>query len=122
VYAVVLGTPGARTADFVALTKDFPDTTFVYGHCGAIGIDVRGVNDIAPHLNIVAETSGAYGAVVAHAVRRLGPDRVVFGTESPLQPARAELAKLAALDLTPHAWRQVMGANARRLLAEDPEE
>jgi predicted TIM-barrel fold metal-dependent hydrolase len=119
VYAVALGTPGARTADFVALAKDFPDTTFVYGHCGAIGIDVRGVNEIAPHLNIVAETSGAYGALVAHAVRRLGPDRVLFGTESPLQPPGAELAKLAALDLTPDERHQVMWANARRLLAEE---
>jgi predicted TIM-barrel fold metal-dependent hydrolase len=119
VYAVVLGTPGARTADFVALAKDFPDITFVYGHCGAIGIDVHGINEIAPHRNIVAETSGAYGALVAHAVRRLGPDRVLFGTESPLQPPGAELAKLAALDLTPDERHQVMWANAHRLLAEE---
>jgi uncharacterized protein len=120
VYTVCLARPGAGTADLVRLAEKFREVTFVFGHCGSIGIDVHAVGLIAPVANIVAETSGCLTVVVRAALDRLGPERVLFGTEYPLQHPSVELAKLRALDLDHEAWRRVAWRNAHRLLGEEP--
>jgi predicted TIM-barrel fold metal-dependent hydrolase len=119
VYTVCLGRPGAGVGDLVALAQKFPDVTFVLGHCGFVGIDVYAVSRVAAQTNIVAETSGCYTGVARAAVQRLGVDRVVFGTEYPLQHPSVELAKLRALDLDPQAWQQIVWGNAHQLLGEE---
>lgn len=118
VYTVCLGRAGSRTADLVALARTFPSVTFVFGHCGCIGIDAAALRQIAPQENIVAETSGCLTVVVRLALQRLGPDRVLFGSEYPLQHPRVELAKFDALDLDPRVWRKVAWSNACRILGE----
>ncbi len=119
VYVVCLARPGARTRDLVILARRFPEVNFVYGHCGHTALDASGLAEIAPWRNIFAETSGCYTAVVGLALRRLGADRVVFGTEYPLQDHRVELVKLAAVAMNRADRSLVMSANARRLLGEE---
>jgi uncharacterized protein len=118
VYVVCLGRPGTRARDLVVLARQFPATTFVFGHCGFIGVDTNGIADIAPQENIVAETSGCFSVVVRRAIDLLGADRVLFGTEYPLQHPCVELAKFAALGLSPSTWQRVAWRNAHRLLGE----
>jgi len=119
VYAVSVVASGSGTGDFVALARRFPEVTFVFGHCGFIGIDIHAINEIEPQPNILAETSGCFGAVARYALDRLGPDRVLFGTEYPLQHPTVELAKFAALELGPPSWHQVAWRNAHRLFGEE---
>jgi predicted TIM-barrel fold metal-dependent hydrolase len=119
VYVVCLGRPGTRAGDLVALARQFPAATFVFGHCGFIGIDTNGIAEIAPQENIVAETSGCYSVVARRAIDLLGAERVLFGTEYPLQHPSVELAKFAALRLSPATWQRVAWRNAHRLLGED---
>jgi len=119
VYAVCLGRPGARAADLIELARQFPTVPFVYGHCGWTAIDTHGLNQIACQANIVAETSGCLTSVARVALDRLGPDRVLFGTEYPLQEPAVELAKLAALRLDPASWAKVAWRNAHRLIGEE---
>jgi predicted TIM-barrel fold metal-dependent hydrolase len=116
VYVVCLGRAGTRAADLAVLARDFPDTTFVFGHCGYFAIDTDGLRRIAPEPNIVAETSGCLSAVVRVALDRLGPDRVLFGTEYPLQEPGVELLKFGVLGLDPDDWAKVAWHNAHRLL------
>jgi len=118
VYLVCLARAGTRASDLVALAERFPEVSFVYGHCGHTGLDASGLAAIAPRPNILAETSGCYTAVAGLALRRLGPERVVFGTEYPLQHPRVEVVKLAALEMSRADRHQVMSANACRLLGE----
>ncbi len=118
VYTVCLGRPGTRAADLAALARAFPRVDFVFGHCGSTGLDARGLAVLAPHPNVAAELSGAFTAVARLALARLGPGRVLFGTEYPLQDPRVELVKLAALDLDRPTYRAVTDTNARRLLGE----
>lgn len=117
VYVVCIGRPGCGAGDLVSLAEAFSEVEFVLGHCGFIGIDFYSINRIAPRGNILAETSGCYTGVVRAAVDRLGAERVLFGTEYPLQHPEVELTKLRALDLDPVTRQQVMWHNAERLLS-----
>jgi predicted TIM-barrel fold metal-dependent hydrolase len=119
VYTVCLGRPGTHARDLVALARRFPAVPFVFGHCGLIPLDTNGIATIAAQRNIVAETSGCYTATVRIAIDRLGPDRVVFGTEYPIQDPGVELAKLSALRLDAGTWTKVAWRNAHRLLGEE---
>jgi len=116
VYTVCVPGPGGSTEDFLRLVADYPDVTFIFGHCGYIGIDTHAIEQIAPHANVIAEISGCFSFTARRAVQRLGAQRVVFGTEYPLQHPSAELAKLAALALPQADEELVAWRNAHRLL------
>src|SRR5262249_44575964 len=122
VYTVCTGQPGARAVDLAGLARRFPGVPFVSGHCGFIGIDTNGINEIAGQPDIYAETSGCLSVTARVAIGRLGAARVLFATESPLQAPAVEFAKFAALGLDPPTWAKVAWRNAHRLLAEEPPE
>jgi predicted TIM-barrel fold metal-dependent hydrolase len=119
VYIVCLGRAGAGVTDLVELARAFPGVTFVLGHCGFVGIDLYALNTVRPEGNIVAETSGCYTGVAAAAVARLGADRVLFGTDYPMQHPSVELAKLRALGLSDQDRDKVAWRNAYRLLGQE---
>ncbi|MGW1279621.1 amidohydrolase family protein [Streptomyces tsukubensis] len=119
VYVVCLDRDGSRVADLVALARRFPGVRFVLGHSGIGNIDLYALTLIRDEPNILLETSGGYTCVAAAALSRLGAERVVFGSEFPLQHPSVELAKFRALRLSPDEWRQVAWDNAHRLLGEE---
>jgi predicted TIM-barrel fold metal-dependent hydrolase len=119
VYTVCLGRRGSGVVDLVTLAERFPDVTFVLGHCGFVGIDLYAINVIAPWTNILAETSGCYTFVARAALERLGDDRVLFGTEYPLQHPTVELTKFDVLNLHSESLQKVMWRNAYRILGEE---
>jgi predicted TIM-barrel fold metal-dependent hydrolase len=118
VYVVCLGRPGCGPRELAGLAAAFPKVSFVLGHCGFVGIDVYSLRVIAPFPNILAETSGCYTGVARVAVTRLGADRVLLGTEYPLQHPEVELTKLRVLELDEASWQQITWHNACRLLGE----
>jgi predicted TIM-barrel fold metal-dependent hydrolase len=118
VYTVCLDRPGAGVGDLAALARRFPEADFVLGHSGIGNIDFYALALIEGEANIALETSGGYTSVAEAALRRLGADRVVFGSEYPLQHPAVELAKFQALRIPPEQWRRVAWDNAHRLLGE----
>lgn len=116
VYVVCLSRPGSEVADLVALAERAPGVTFVLGHTGVGNIDYYGIELVAPHANVLVETSGGYSSVLRHALDRIGPSRLLFGSEFPLQAPGVELAKYAALSMPADHWRQVAWDNATRLV------
>jgi predicted TIM-barrel fold metal-dependent hydrolase len=116
VYVACVGRRGARPADLADLAGRFPSVRFVLGHCGATALDADGLRRVAPHENVLAETSGCLTAIARLALRRLGPHRVLFGSEYPLQHHDVELVKVAALGLGQADWCAVTWRNAHRLL------
>ncbi|WP_433831151.1 amidohydrolase family protein [Actinoplanes sp. CA-015351] len=123
VYVVCLIRQGCGVRDLAALAGDFPDTAFVLGHSGTGNIDFDAVEVVAPRPNILFETSGGYSSVLAAALRRLGSDRLLFGSEYPLQHPDVELAKFRTLDLPPADWARIAWDNAARVLnLEEPDD
>ena len=118
VYTVCVPADGGGVRDLIRLSRDHPDTTFVFGHCGFITVDAYALGAIAGQPNILAETSGCFALTVHIALKRLGADRVLFGSEHPLQQPAVELAKLASLDLPADTWDKVVRTNAQRVLGE----
>jgi predicted TIM-barrel fold metal-dependent hydrolase len=116
VYVHCLIRQGFTVRDLVTLATSWPEVTFILAHGGIGHIDLFGVELIEPRSNIMLETSGGYTRVVQFALERLGPGRVVFGTEFPIQHPSVELAKYRALALDPAVWRQVAWENACRVL------
>lgn len=115
VYVVCLPRPRDTVADLVGLARKFPTVTFVLGHLGVHLIDTYAVDLVSEVDNMLVETSGGYTVTLRIAVERLGPGRLLFGTESPHQHPDVELAKYAALGLPAEAWRQIAWDNAYRL-------
>jgi uncharacterized protein len=118
VYLHCIHRPGFGIAELVGLARRFPTVVFVLGHAGVGDLDLYGIDLIKPWDNIVFETSGGYTGVVRAAFSRLGPDRVLFGTEYPLQHPSVELAKYRVLELSEDHWKRMAWQNTCRLIGE----
>jgi predicted TIM-barrel fold metal-dependent hydrolase len=105
------------------LAARYPRVTIVMLH---MGIDLEMLSHVpdivAPHRNLFLETSQTpdfpYGVFV-NPTRRIGADRVLFGSDGPLLSVEANLAKLAVAEetygLTKEEKRKILGENAARI-------
>ena len=105
------------------LAARFPKVTVVMLH---MGIDPEGLTHIPdivkPVANLVVDTSQTGDlphGVYLNSVRKLGADRVLFGSDGPIVSIEANLAKLAAAEhtygLTKEEKRKILGENAARV-------
>jgi uncharacterized protein len=112
VYLHCLPRPDFDIAALVGLLQAFPNVPIVLGHAGVGNCDFFAVDAIAPFPNAYFETSGGFSSVVRYAVQTLGADRVIFGTEYPLQDPCLEILKVTVTGLS----ERRLNENARRLL------
>ena len=90
----------------------YPRVQFILGHAGIGNCDFHAVDGIREFSNIAFETSGGFSSVVTYALSQLGRERILFGTEYPLQDPSLEIAKMRSVDLS----ESQLNENARRLL------
>lgn len=119
VPVLVHGSPAscARAAERV------PEVTIVLAHLGtgwgvAVGEWMDAIEMAKTHLNVYLETCTSitsYGQIEV-AVRELGPERIIFGTDSPLLDPSVMKAKIDGADIPPEARRDILGPNMARLL------
>jgi len=108
--------PGESTPyDLVELARRHPDASFICAHTG--GDWERGIRIIRNTKNICAEIAGfdPTAGVVEMAVRELGPERVVYGSDVGGRSFASQLAKVLGADIPDSAKELVLGANLRRL-------
>lgn len=103
------------------LARRFPDVRFVLPHFGSFYDDWRAQSstiDLLQRLpNVWADTSAMrHFDLLRDALRRVGVARILFGTDGPYLHPGLELAKIAALGLSPEGRAAVLEGNARRLL------
>jgi hypothetical protein len=82
------------------------------------GINARGLEALRPHPNVLVDTAGGDPecGMVALAVARLGPHRVVYGSDAPIRHQAVTLAKVLSAGLPPATVRDVLWNNAARIL------
>jgi predicted TIM-barrel fold metal-dependent hydrolase len=102
--------------DLVELAKRHPEASFICAHTG--GDWERGVRMIRDTRNVSAEMAGfdpTCGAVEM-AVRELGAERVIYGSDVGGRSFGSQLAKVLGADIPESAKRLILGGNLRRLL------
>lgn len=101
--------------DIADLARRHPKVPIVMAHltgCGA-----RGVQDIKGCSNVLMDTSGGQPEAVTleYAVREIGVERVVYGSDFPGRDYATQLARVHGADLTQPQKDAILGGNAIRL-------
>lgn len=111
--------PYESTADHIArAAARHPDVRFLMAHLG--GQPESAVDTVMPHSNVSVDTSGTIigASEVALAVKRLGAQRVVFGSDLHHVDLVETVGKVLGAGLDSEAEGLVFGGNIERWLAE----
>ncbi|HYM11051.1 MAG TPA: amidohydrolase family protein [Bryobacterales bacterium] len=109
--------PGESTPyDVVELARRHPDVQFVCVHTG--GDWERGIRIIRAARNVSAEIAGSdpTSGFVEMAVRELGAERVIYGSDVGGRSFASQLAKVMGAEISDSAKELILGGNLRRLL------
>lgn len=96
------------------LLADFPQLTFVCGHSGWDSPRAA-LRSALAHPNLLLETSWQPPHLIRRLCDKLGPERLLFGSDFPLFSQRRALRNVR-LALRDDEWPQVTYGNAKRLL------
>jgi uncharacterized protein len=111
------------TAPIELIAAEYPDVRFIIPHLGSFADDWRAhlclIDQLVRYPNVYADTSGVRRFdYLVQAVRRAGPEKLIFGSDGPFLHPGLELAKVRALGLAPAAERMVTGGTITRILAQ----
>jgi uncharacterized protein len=117
----VLYDPAGDTGVVETVAQAYPDVAWIVPHLSSFADDwkaqVAFVDQLVRLPNVFTDTSGVrYFDVLADAVRRAGPGKVLFGTDGPFLHPAVEIAKIHALRLPPGDAAMVLGGNLTRLI------
>jgi predicted TIM-barrel fold metal-dependent hydrolase len=110
-----------HTTQIELLATEYPRVRFIIPHLGSFADDWaaqrRVIDLMVRHRNVYADTSGVRRFdLLAEAIERAGPGKVIFGTDGPWLHPAVELSKIEQLGLAPVARSAVLGGNLLRLL------
>jgi len=108
-------------AEVAELGRRFPRAKLVL--CPLGGGRERGVLDIAGVPSLCYDTSGSQpeSELVEFAVRRLGAERVIYGSDWPIRDFGAQLGRILGARMSPHERSLILRGNAERLIGLDGE-
>jgi len=106
------------------LARRFPDVTLIMTHGGQINISGLGQADamgtLQRHANVCMETSGVYRQdFLEDVATQVGPERVLFGSNSPFMDMRLEVERARWANLADDAKTLILAGNAERIFKLD---
>lgn len=106
----------AGSKDVVWLAREYPGLTIIMAHLTGCG--VRGLLDVADCPNVVVDTSGAppMRGVVESAVRILGPERLLYGSDIEGRCYATQLGRVIGADLPHEVKEAILYRNAARII------
>lgn len=116
-FKVAGNDPGESTPlDMEELARRHPEASLICGHTG--GDWERGIRVIRPYKNVCADLAGSdpTAGYTEMAVRELGAERVLYGTDAGGRSFASQLSKVFGADIPDAARRLILGENLRRLL------
>lgn len=116
-YKITGNLPGESTPeDFAELAARHPTVPLICGHTGADW--ERGIQAIRHLPYAYADLAGSdpVAGFTEMAVRELGPDRVIYGSDAPGRSFAAQLAKVFGANLPESTKELILGENLRRLM------
>ncbi len=110
------GTPiTAEPFQLAELARTFPDVPMVLGHMGFTDFWYDAVPAALQSQNIYLETSLIDIMNIATAIDKVGPERILFGSDYPESDLELEVEKMALLEMGDEDRRQIMSTNALTL-------
>lgn len=97
------------------LADAFPDLTLVIGHMGKRLFE-DAILVARWFENIILETSFRSPNDITRAVKRVGANRVVYGSDMPFGMPEVEMMKISLSDISSKEREMVLGANMARIL------
>lgn len=110
--------PGESTPDdLVQLAARHPTTPIICGHTG--GDWERGIRTIRASKNLYADLAGSdpVAGYTEMAVRELGAERVIYGSDAGGRSFASQLGKVLGAQIPDAAKQLILSGNLRRLLA-----
>jgi uncharacterized protein len=103
--------------DLAELAARHPGVPLICGHTG--GDWERGIRVVRPHETIAVDLGGSdpTAGFVEMAVRELGAERILYGSDAGGRSFASQLAKVIGAEVPEEAKRLILGENIRRLLA-----
>lgn len=109
--------PGESTAeDLAVLAARHPHTPLICGHTG--GDWELGIRAIRRHANVSIDLGGSdpTAGMVEMAVRELGPQRIIFGSDAAGRSFASQLAKVRSAAIPDETKSLILGGNLQRML------
>jgi len=109
--------PGESTPmELAALAARHPQATLICAHSG--GDWEVGIQAIRPHPHVYADLAGGdpTAGFTEMAVRELGPERVLYGSDAGGRSFASQLAKVHGAEIPASARRLILGGNLQRIL------
>jgi predicted TIM-barrel fold metal-dependent hydrolase len=106
------------------LARRFANVTLVMTHGGQINISGLGQADalgtLQRHANVCMETSGVYRQdFLEDVATQIGPERVLFGSNSPFMDMRLEVERARWANLAEESKKLILAGNAQRIFKLD---
>ena len=101
------------------VAMDFPEVTVIMAHMGAISLCYTdaAIKMAKRASNLVLETTGVvYDDPIAKACEAIGSDRVVFGSDAPINNPIHEIKKIQVAKITEEDKRKILGESIARIL------
>jgi predicted TIM-barrel fold metal-dependent hydrolase len=106
-------------AEFGAIAGAFPEVPLLMVHMGYFWECDLAIEMSGKHENLYLDTSRAPIFEIMQAVREIGPEKVIWGTDSPFVDYEIEFTKMSRIKDSA-AYELVVGGNITRLLDSVP--
>lgn len=112
----------SQACDFIPFLNDYPEVSLILAHIGCgwdgdLTHQVRAIQQ-SRYGNVFADTSSARSItpkLIEWAVREIGADRVLFGTDTPLYHASMQRIRIDHADLSDQDKKLILRDNAIKL-------
>jgi len=111
--------PTALPMPLALLARRYPEVTFVMGRSGATDFWIDAIPALVHAPNLLADTCYAPWDTILVSFEehpQVGPDRVVFSTDTPYTIAQTEVERVLEWPLDPAQRAKVLGGTTRRML------
>lgn len=102
-------------ADVAVLARKFPQLLVHMAHLYGAGFG--GIAHIAPYPNIYVDTGGGEpeAGILEYAVRELGAERILFGSDAPGRGFGVQLGKVTGANISEDAREMILWENTKRV-------
>ncbi len=102
--------------DIAVLARKYPEARIIMAHLSGCGM--RGVQDVAACSNVWVDTSGSQpvAGLVEYAVREIGADRILYGSDVPVRDFSVQIGRIFGADIRTSDRERILWKNAGALL------